>query len=183
MDVLGMVTAQSVASYMLPAAKDIVMPSTFPELSPTPEAENQAGLWTLIYKDCSVITKCTTMMDGGIKKEAGRALRGKGGDAAEIRRGSGSVARRLAPATAVDTVPRADRPDAQGEWRRRLVDGEDGRRGSRRDVPVPQEWANLHRGGISGRYVLGECQVENARDHKGQAGAARLEDRRSTGGR
>ena len=42
MDVLGMVTAQSVASYMLPAAKDIVMPSTFPELSPTPEAENQA---------------------------------------------------------------------------------------------------------------------------------------------
>eukprot|EP00966_Prymnesium_polylepis_P222073 5138254-Prymnesium_polylepis.1 len=44
------------------------MPSTFPELSPTPEAENQARLWTLIYKDCSVITKCTTMMDGGMEE-------------------------------------------------------------------------------------------------------------------
>ena len=68
MDVLGMVTTQSVASYMLPAAKNIIMPQGFPELAPTPEAENQPGDWTLIYRDCSVITKCTVAMHAGVEK-------------------------------------------------------------------------------------------------------------------
>ena len=68
LDVLGMVTAQSVASLMLPAAKDIQMPENWPDLAPTPEADNEHGAWTVIYKDCSVITKCTTLMEGEEEK-------------------------------------------------------------------------------------------------------------------